>query len=284
MTASENWAALAAAVKDRRAALELSRDQITALGGPSDYSVARIERGEPGPYRPKTLTQLERALGWESGKVAKLLGGVAGVEVEGRNENWDALAAKVRDRRERFGFRQSDLEAHGGPSDGTVRNIEQAARTKYASRTYAQLETALDWEPGTVARILDSGRSGGEGWSDDPPADGREALALSVKARRRELRLTQQQLAERGGPSAKTVFAIEGNESAALRPSTLARLDRALDWKSGTAAGILTSVSLDELGPLPISVSSGATYEHQVGAALLALLDVLGRNPRGPLT
>lgn len=54
-----------------------------------------------------------------------------------------------------MGLRQSDLEARGGPSNGTVRNIEQAARTTYAARTFAQLVHALDWPDGIVDRILD---------------------------------------------------------------------------------------------------------------------------------
>lgn len=54
-----------------------------------------------------------------------------------------------------MGLRQGDLEARGGPSNGTVRNIEQAARDKYASRTFVQLEQSLDWPDGIVDRILD---------------------------------------------------------------------------------------------------------------------------------
>lgn len=68
--------------------------------------------------------------------------------------DWGALAAAVRDRRLALGLRQGDLEALGGPSQGTVKNIEQSARTKYAQRTFAQLETALGWPHGAVARIL----------------------------------------------------------------------------------------------------------------------------------
>lgn len=68
--------------------------------------------------------------------------------------NWEALAVAVRRRRDAMHLRQADLEARGGPGAGTVRNIEQAARTKYAPRTFTQLEQALDWPAGIVEKIL----------------------------------------------------------------------------------------------------------------------------------
>lgn len=76
-----------------------------------------------------------------------MLGAVTGLK-------WDELAAAVRRRRDQKQLRQSDLEARGGPSSGTVRNIEQATRTSYSPRTFVQLEHALDWPDGTVEKIL----------------------------------------------------------------------------------------------------------------------------------
>lgn len=69
-------------------------------------------------------------------------------------ENWAALGEAVKTRRDKLKLRQSDLEARGGPGHGTVRNIEQVARTSYAPRTFAQLEQALNWPTGTVQKIL----------------------------------------------------------------------------------------------------------------------------------
>lgn len=74
-------------------------------------------------------------------------------------EHWEALAEAVRARRLQLALRQGDLESRGGPSTGTVRNVEQAARTTYARRTMPQLETALGWRPGTVAELLAGTRS-----------------------------------------------------------------------------------------------------------------------------
>lgn len=77
-----------------------------------------------------------------------MLGAVTG-------KRWDELAAAVRRRRDLMKLRQSDLEARGGPSAGTVRNIEQASRESYSPRTFVQLEHALDWPDGVVDKILD---------------------------------------------------------------------------------------------------------------------------------
>jgi transcriptional regulator with XRE-family HTH domain len=68
--------------------------------------------------------------------------------------DWRALADAVRDRRDELGLRQADVGRHGGPSTGTVRNIESAARTGYSGRTLRQIERALQWPSGHVDRVL----------------------------------------------------------------------------------------------------------------------------------
>lgn len=77
MTDERDWASLASIVKTRREAMALSRKQVAARGGPSDYTVARIERGETGPYRPKTFVQLEKGLSWGPGAPDRVLAGEA---------------------------------------------------------------------------------------------------------------------------------------------------------------------------------------------------------------
>lgn len=77
MSVGQDWQSLAEHVRDRRARYGLSRRQVTDRGGPSDFTIARIERGEPGPYRGKTLMQLERALGMKPGLAEKILNGTA---------------------------------------------------------------------------------------------------------------------------------------------------------------------------------------------------------------
>lgn len=72
----------------------------------------------------------------------------------GNNANWQALAEAVKHRRNELRLRQSDLEARGGPSAGTVRNIERASRESYSPRTFAQLEHALSWPMGLTGHLL----------------------------------------------------------------------------------------------------------------------------------
>ncbi len=67
----------------------------------------------------------------------------------------------------------------------------------------------------------------------------RAALGDAVQIRRRELRLTRQQVYGRGGPSAPTLVQIEQGNAAKMRPSTLRKLDCGLDWPLGTASRVL---------------------------------------------
>lgn len=67
---------------------------------------------------------------------------------------WARLAAAVQDRRHELGLTQKDLEARGGPSAATVRNIEQAARAVYRPVTFRTLEQALEWPRGHCRQIL----------------------------------------------------------------------------------------------------------------------------------
>lgn len=67
-----------------------------------------------------------------------------------------ALADAVKARRITLGMRQHDLEAHGGPSHGTVRRIERiTGPITLLPGTVAALDRALAWPGGTVQRILD---------------------------------------------------------------------------------------------------------------------------------
>lgn len=80
-------------------------------------------------------------------------------------------------------------------------------------------------------------------------------LAATVKARRTELGLAQGDLSGRGGPSVVVVGQIERMQQANPQALTLARLDRALDWEAGSAAGALA-------GRDPKPIGSVRTQEH----------------------
>ena len=70
------------------------------------------------------------------------------------DESLHRLAAAVRRRRLQLGLAQGDLIRLGGPSEQTVRKIEQAHAGPYRRQTVGSLETILGWAPGTVGRVL----------------------------------------------------------------------------------------------------------------------------------
>lgn len=65
---------LSEAVKQRRAELGYAMDALPH--GPGEVTLRRIEAGEPGGYRPKTLIQLDRSLGWNPGTSQAVLNGI----------------------------------------------------------------------------------------------------------------------------------------------------------------------------------------------------------------
>lgn len=66
-------------------------------------------------------------------------------------------------------------------------------------------------------------------------------LARAIKVRRAELRLGQEDVAARGGPSSATQRKLESGTRPVHRPnaSTFHRLDRALRWSEGRSLAIL---------------------------------------------
>ena len=69
-------------------------------------------------------------------------------------EDYAALAEAVKARRTELGIKQTDSEFYGGPSTGTLRNVEQCARVGYHRRTFKDIEAMLKWRSGTCNRIL----------------------------------------------------------------------------------------------------------------------------------
>lgn len=68
-----------------------------------------------------------------------------------------------------------------------------------------------------------------------------QRLADAVVRRRSELGLTQFEVAQRGPLSLDRVQAIEGVRSTRYRGSTLAALERALEWEYGSVRAVLAS-------------------------------------------
>ncbi|WP_330234035.1 helix-turn-helix domain-containing protein [Nocardia sp. NBC_00508] len=66
-----------------------------------------------------------------------------------------------------------------------------------------------------------------------------DALATRVRARRREMKWTQADVASNGGPPAKTLSEIERSRNPRPSPEVLDKLDAGLGWPPGTSATIL---------------------------------------------
>lgn len=74
-----------------------------------------------------------------------------------------------------------------------------------------------------------------------------DALAARVRARRRERKWTQADVAGNGGPPAKLVSEIERSRNAQPSDEVLDRLDAGLEWPPGTSAMILRAEQASEL-------------------------------------
>jgi transcriptional regulator with XRE-family HTH domain len=67
-------------------------------------------------------------------------------------------------------------------------------------------------------------------------------LAVTLDHRMRELGLDQRALAERAGVAPATVRQLQQGAAAAPRPTTLAKLSRALDWPPDALVRVLSAV------------------------------------------
>ena len=88
-----------------------------------------------------------------------------------------------------------------------------------------------------------------------------EQLADEVKRRRKQLKLTQPDLAERGGLSVATVRAVETNRSGRLSHRLRRALERALQWQDGSIDAVL-----DGNAPRTLKSASQAVIPPTVSA------------------
>lgn len=70
-----------------------------------------------------------------------------------------------------------------------------------------------------------------------------EKLAAAARDRRKELELTQAQVAARGGVSEKFVRRIENSEVGSLRAGNILALEKALQWAPGSVNAVLAGES-----------------------------------------
>src|SRR4051812_45414241 len=87
-------------------------------------------------------------------------------------------------------------------------------------------------------------RQGGnrdQGSDPDPGPDVQDwsHLGRLVRERRVDLGLTQAEVNNAGGPSPATLYLLESGRREFYRPQILRRLERALDWRSGSIQRVL---------------------------------------------
>jgi transcriptional regulator with XRE-family HTH domain len=75
--------------------------------------------------------------------------------------------------------------------------------------------------------------------TEQQPEDWRVRLGRHVRARRQQLKMSQQDVAIRGGPSTATLYLIEADQAPALQRGTKERLDSTLGWAIGSTEAII---------------------------------------------
>lgn len=87
--------------------------------------------------------------------------------------------------------------------------------------------------------------------SDERPPPQWERLARYVRARRAELRLTQQDVQARGGPSQAKLRQIESGRPVTISKPIRRRLEQALLWEHGSVDDVLAGQSPRPIVPDP---------------------------------
>jgi transcriptional regulator with XRE-family HTH domain len=95
-----------------------------------------------------------------------------------------------------------------------------------------------------------------------------DRLAAAVRARRKALRLTQQELADSAGVNVMTIRNLEGLRQFSKMPGTIGKVERALGWEPGSAEAVAdggepTLVSESVNGRAP-NVTGGADEASEI--------------------
>lgn len=84
-----------------------------------------------------------------------------------------------------------------------------------------------------------------------------ERLGPLVRQRRKELKLTQAEVQEAGGPSTATLRLIEGGNHTDFRAGTVEPLERILQWQPGSITAVLSGGKPTEI---PRQSAPGSDY------------------------
>lgn len=69
----EAWKFLGYVTKERREFIGLSQEELARYGGPKKSTVGKIENARETSYSPRTMQQMEKALGWDRGTTRLIL-------------------------------------------------------------------------------------------------------------------------------------------------------------------------------------------------------------------
>lgn len=149
MTAPEaGWARLARALDEQRRHLGMTRDQVTAAGGPSDAWQRRLRwrDGESPTVRERRiLPRLDRAVRWPEGKAFAILTG-GDVPVDERPE---IVAARAK--AEAYREAAAEFSSRTQEAAGQVR--EHWRGRDYVDGQDAAYESAAEWLRGRADKI-----------------------------------------------------------------------------------------------------------------------------------
>jgi hypothetical protein len=70
-----DWPAVATAVRERMAALQLTTTRLSQLTGVSEVTIRRIRKGTPAARHQRTLSRISRGLGWPHGYLKDVAAG-----------------------------------------------------------------------------------------------------------------------------------------------------------------------------------------------------------------
>jgi transcriptional regulator with XRE-family HTH domain len=130
------------------------------------------------------------------------------------------------------------------------------------------IEDALEWDRGSIDTLLADGET--------TTGAGNEhtwrRLATAVRARRDERGWTQLEVAARGGLSIDRIQGIEGTRSDRYSSRTFAKLERALEWESGSCRAILDGGDPTPSGLDPLAEAVLAQINPPPGTDLASVL------------
>ncbi len=95
---------------------------------------------------------------------------------------------------------------------------------------------------------------------------GRERVGHAIRRRRHTLRLGQEDITKRGGPSKAVLYQLEHAKPKGYRDGTIARLEEILRWRAGSIEAIAQGGQPVELGDDASSAAGNGAQPIEIGA------------------